>query len=313
MTEFMVLSGRANPALSEKIASYLEAPLCKMEVFKFANDNTFVKINDNIRKRDVFVLQPTCRPVNDNLMELLIIMDACRRASANTITAVVPYYAYARSDKKDQPRVPITAKLVADMITVAGANRLVTMDLHAEAIQGFFNIPVDHLYAMPVFIERIKQLAETRPTVIVSPDAGGVQRARAYAKRAQAALAIIDKRRVGNEDRTETLHVVGDVADKNCVLVDDIIDTAGSLMEAATALKDAGAKDIYAAATHAVFSGPAVDRINQSVLKEVFVTDTIPLPVEKRSPKVTVLSIADLLGEAIHRIVRGDSVSSLFV
>ncbi len=311
--QLVLLAGTAHGALAQKISAYTGVPLSDMEVFKFANDNTFAKINENIRKRDVFVLQPTCRPVNDNLMELLIIMDACKRASASSITAVVPYYAYARSDKKDQPRVAITAKLVADLLTVAGANRIICMDLHAEAIQGFFDIPVDHLYAMPVFIEYLKQ-KNVDDLVIVSPDAGGVARARAFAKRLGADLAIVDKRRVaGNIDATEMFHVIGEVRGKSCVLVDDIIDTAGSITKAASILLDRGAREVRAMAAHAVLSDPARERLQRSDLAEVVVTDTVPIPPERMLDKIKVLSIAPILGETINRIHKGDSVTSLFV
>jgi len=285
-----------------------------MEIFKFANDNTFCKINENIRQRDVYVIQPTSRPVNDNLMELLIILDACKRSSAKSVTAVIPYYGYARSDKKDQPRVPITAKLVADLLTVAGANRIITLELHAEAIQGFFNIPVDHLYATPVFIDYLRNLnLEADDLVIVSPDAGGVARARAYAKRLDAELAIVDKRRVGNRDHAEVMNVIGEVKNKVCVLIDDIIDTGGSLTRAAAALKEQGAGKVLAMATHGELSGPAKERLEQSVLTEVVISDTIPVPAEKQFKKLRVLSIAPLLAETIKRIYSGDSVSSLFV
>jgi ribose-phosphate pyrophosphokinase len=308
----ILLSGRSNHSLAEKISRHIGVELGAMEVFKFANDNTFCKINTNIRKRDVFVIQSTSRPVNDNIMELLIILDACKRSSANSITAVLPYYGYARTDKKDQPRVPITAKLVADLLTVAGSDRIICIDLHAEAIQGFFNIPVDHLYAMPVFIEHLKNMSIDN-MVIVSPDAGGVARARAYAKRVRAELAIIDKRRVGNVDQSEVLNVIGDVEEKNCILVDDIIDTAGSITKAATALKEKGASKVRAMATHAELSEPATQRLSESPLEEVIVTDTIPVPAEKMLDKIKVLSVAPLLGDAIRRIYQGDSVSSLFV
>lgn len=312
MEEIALLSGTANRPLAEKIAKYLGIELTPMEIFKFANDNTFCKINENIRKRDIFIIQPTCRPVNDHLMELLITIDACKRSSAASITAVLPYFAYARSDKKDQPRVPITAKLVADIITVAGANRIITVDLHAEAIQGFFNIPVDHLYAKPVLVEGIKSMGIDNPTV-VSPDAGGVQRARAYAKKLDDAdLAIVDKRRVGNVDQTELMTIIGDVDGLNCVLVDDIIDTAGSLVKAAEALKKKGAKDIFAAASHAVFSDPAYERIASSEITKVFVTDSIPLREDQDTGKIVVMSLDKLLGETIKRISTGESVSSLF-
>jgi ribose-phosphate pyrophosphokinase len=308
----VLLAGTAHPELAKKISAHIGVPLANMEVFKFANDNTFCKINDNIRKRDVFVIQPTCRPVNDNIMELLIIMDACKRASADSITAVVPYYGYARSDKKDQPRVPITAKLVADIISAAGAGRIICMDLHAEAIQGFFNIPVDHLYSMPVFIDYLRGTG-INDLVIVSPDAGGVARARAYAKRLSADLAIIDKRRVGNRDTAEVLHVIGEVKGRNCVLVDDIIDTAGSITKAAAILLDRGARDVKALAPHAELSDPARQRLMESAISEVIVSDTIPIPSSKMTEKIKTISIAPLLGETIKRIHKGDSVSSLFV
>ncbi len=308
----ILLAGRSNPELARKISEYIGVEMGEMDVFKFANDNTFCKINTNIRKRDVYVVQSASRPVNDNIMELLIIMDACKRASANSITAVVPYYGYARTDKKDQPRVPITAKLFADILTVAGATRIICIDLHAEAIQGFFNIPVDHLYAMPIFIEYLKKFAMDK-LVIVSPDAGGVPRARAHAKRIGAELAIIDKRRKGNIDQTEVLNVIGDVEDKDCVLVDDIIDTAGSITKAANALMERGAREVVAMATHAELSDPAIERLAQSPLKEVIMTDTIPVSPERLLDKIKILSVAPLLGEAIRRIYQGDSVSSLFI
>ena len=312
VNSLVLLAGSSHPELAKKISAYIGVPVADMDLFKFANDDNFVKINENIRQRNVYVIQSTCRPVNDNLMELLIVMDACKRASTNSITAVLPYYGYARSDKKDQPRVPITAKLVADLLTTAGADRIICMDLHAEAIQGFFNIPVDHLYAMPVFIEYLKQRL-LRDLVIVSPDAGGVARARAYAKRVGADLAIVDKRRVGNQDATEMYHVIGEVRGKSCVLVDDIIDTAGTITKAAGILLDRGAREVRAMGTHATLSEPARERLQSSDLVEVLVTDTVPIPQEKMIPKIRVLSIAPLLGETIKRIHDGDSVSSLFI
>jgi ribose-phosphate pyrophosphokinase len=310
--DFMIISGNANRPLAEKICSYLGMQLADVEIFKFANDNTFVHIKENVRKRDLFIIQPTCRPTNDNLMELLITIDAAKRASARSITAVIPYFDYARSDKKDQPRVPITAKLVADMITMAGATRVITMDLHAEQIQGFFTIPVDHLYAAPVVIDYLKKL-DLGEFVIVAPDAGGALRARGIAKRIPASLAIIDKRRTGNLDTIEVYHVVGDVEGKHCVLVDDIVDTGGTLLKAAKAIKDAGAQDVYAAITHAVFSRDAVKKISESVLEQLIVTDTIPITFEKQNDKIKVLSVAPLLGETIRRVQMGESVSSLFL
>ncbi len=311
MERLLLLSGSANNTLAEKISVYLDVALTPMDVFKFANDNTFVKIKDNIRKRDVFIIQPCPRPVNDNLMELLIIMDACKRASASGITAVTPYYPYSRSEKKDQPRVPITAKLVADLLTVAGAQRLITMDLHAEAIQGFFNIPVDHLYALPVILDHLRN-KNFKKLTIVSPDTGGVARARAYASRLGAELAIIDKRRVGNVDKSEVLNVIGDVEGRTCLLVDDIIDTAGSITKAAAVLEEHGASEICAAAIHPVFSKDGLKRVHDSHIKEVIVTDTIPLPDTGPHDKIHVVSIAELLGEAIRRIYTGESVTKLF-
>jgi len=309
--ELVLLSGTANRVLAEKISAYLKVPLAGMEVFKFANDNTFVKIKDNIRKRDVFVIQSCPRPVNDNLMELLIILDACKRASASSITAVVPYYPYARSEKKDQPRVPITAKLVADLLTVSGAGRIITMDLHAEAIQGFFDIPVDHLYALPVILKYFSG-KKYKDMTVVSPDTGGVARARAYASRLKADLAIIDKRRVGNEDKTEILNVIGEVEGRTCLLVDDIIDTAGSIAKAARVLKDRGASKICCAAIHPVFSEDGLKRVHDSPIEEAIVTDTIPLPNTGPHDKMQVVSVAELLGEAIRRIYTGESVTDLF-
>jgi len=310
----VLLTGNAHPELARKISEKIGVPLGKMSVFKFANDETFCKIQDNIRKRDVFVIQPTCRPVNDNLMELLIIIDACKRASAKSITAVVPYYGYSRTDKKDQPRVPITAKLVADLLTVAGANRLVTIDLHAEAIQGFFNIPVDALYVMPIFIKYIKTKIGLDNLVMVSPDAGGAARARTYAKKLgeNVDIAVVDKRRIGNTGASEVINVVGEVAGKKCILVDDIIDTAGSITQAADVLKKRDAKEIWAMAAHAVLSPPALERLEKSPINEVVVSDTIPIPAEQKLNKITVLSVSELLAETIRRLYYGESVSVLF-
>ena len=310
--DFILLTGNANRELAKKISRHLGKPLTDMEVFKFSNDNTFVKIKENIRRREVFIVQPTCYPVNDNIMELLIIMDACVRASASGITAVVPYFGYARSDKKDQPRVPISAKLVADLITVAGADRIITMDLHSEQIQGFFNIPVDHLYAAPVIIDYLNSL-DLGDFVVVAPDVGSAKRARGIAKRIAADLAIVDKRRVGNVDATEVLTVIGEVEGKTCIILDDLIDTGGTLVKAAEMLVEKGASDIYAVATHAVLSGPAIERLEKSVIKELIVTDTIPIPQEKRIGIIKILSVSKLLADAISRIYEGESVSSLFV
>jgi ribose-phosphate pyrophosphokinase len=310
----VLLTGNAHPELARSISKKIGVPLSKIQVFKFANDETFCKIEDNIRKREVFVVQPACRPVNDHLMELLIIIDACKRASAAGITAVVPYYGYSRTDKKDQPRVPITAKLVADLLTVAGAQRLITVDLHAEAIQGFFDIPVDALYVMPIFIKYIKKEIGLDNLVIVSPDAGGAARARAHAKKLgpNIDLAVVDKRRFGNTGSSEVFNVVGEVAGKKCVLVDDIIDTAGSITQAAAELKKRGAKEIWALAAHAVLSPPALERLEQSPISEVVVTDTVPISSGSKIKKLKVLSVAGLLAETIRRVYCGESVSSLF-
>ena len=272
-----------------------------------------MEIKENVRGADVFVIQSTCPPVNEYLMELLIIIDALRRASARRITAVMPYYGYARQDRKTAPRTPITAKLVANLLTVAGARRVLTMDLHAGQIQGFFDIPVDHLFAAPVLLDYIKDTFRDEELVIVSPDAGGVERARAYAKRLGAGIAIVDKRRL-RPNESEVMHVVGEVKGKVAIILDDMVDTAGTMCQAAQALKDQGAKEVHGMATHPVLSGPALERINNSVLKSLVITDTIPLREEARNiKKIKVLSVAELLGEAIRRIHADDSVSSLFV
>jgi ribose-phosphate pyrophosphokinase len=307
-----LLSGNAHRGLALKVGEYMGTPLTDTMVTTFSDGEVMVQINENVRGYDVFVIQPTCTPVNHNIMELLLLIDALKRASARRITAVVPYYGYGRQDRKVQPRVPISSKLVADLLTAAGTNRLLTIDLHAGQIQGFFNIPVDHLYAAPVLLDYIKKCSFS-DLVIVSPDAGGVERARAFAKRLDASLAIIDKRReAANVSRV--MNVIGDVRGRDAIILDDMIDTAGTTTQAAQALKDSGAKRVFAACSHAVLSGPAIDRINGSVLEEVITTDTIPLD-EKRSvcKKLTVLSIASILGEAIRRIHDESSVSSLFV
>ncbi len=275
-----LITGNANRPLAEEVARYAGIPLADIDLFKFSNDESFVKINDNVRGADVFVIQPTCRPVNDNLMDLLIIIDALKRASAQRINCVIPYYAYARSDKKDQPRVPITAKLVADLITVAGADRVITVDLHADQIQGFFNIPVDHLFSIPSFA-RYFQSMKMDNVVVVSPDSGGAIRARALAKRLDCGLAIGDKRRSGNNDQTELLNIIGDVAGKTAILFDDIIDTGGSLIKVAHALHKQGTQRIFAACTHGVLSGSAVENLEASPIEKLFVTNTIPLVEEK--------------------------------
>lgn len=307
-----IFSGHANPALAEAIASYLQLPLGRSKISNFSDGEVFVEVMENVRGADVYVVQPTCAPVNDNLMEMLVTVDALKRASAGSITAVIPYYGYGRQDRKVAPRTPITAKLVADLLTTSGVSRVVSMDLHAGQIQGFFNVPFDHLFAMPVVLEYLRpKLAEG--TVLVSPDAGGVERARAYAKRLGGDLAIIDKRRE-RANVSEVMNIVGDVEGRDTVIVDDMIDTAGTLTNAAKALKDRGAKRVFAVATHPVLSGPAISRIEESCLEEVVVTDTIPLSPQARAvQKFTVLSVARLLGEAIRRIHTSDSVSSLFV
>jgi len=307
-----ILSGNSNIPLAEKICTDLNIPLGRAHVKNFSDGEIQVEIGENVRGMDVFVVQSTCTPVNSYLMELLIMMDAIKRASAERITAVLPYYGYARQDRKVAPRVPITAKLVADLITTAGANRLLTIDLHAGQIQGFFNIPVDHLYAAPVMMDFIKQ-EYVNDLVIVSPDAGGVERARAFGKRLGASLAIIDKRRAQPNEST-VMNIIGDIKGKTALLLDDMVDTAGTLTQAADALVQAGAKKVAACCTHAVLSGHALEKINQSALEKVVVSDTIPLKPESQScKKIAVLSIANLLGEAIKRIHNNDSVSSLFV
>ncbi len=307
-----VFSGTSNPELAEKISKYLELPLGRCRTPRFSDGEVFVEIQENVRGVDVYVIQSTCAPVNDNLMELLVMVDALKRASAGSITAVIPYYGYARQDRKAAPRTPITAKLVADLLSASGINRVVAMDLHAGQIQGFFNMPFDHLYSMPVFLEHLKPRF-SEPPVFVSPDAGGVERTRAYAKRMEADLAIIDKRRA-RANVSEVMNIIGDIEGRECVLLDDMIDTAGTLTNAAIALKDNGAGRVSAAATHPVLSGSAVSRILDSPLEEVIVTDTIPLPKEaKESNRFRVLSVSSLLGETIKRIHHSDSVSSLFV
>ena len=306
----LLFSGNANRALSQEISEYLSIPLASAEVGQFSDGETQVKINQNVRGADVYVIQPTSPPVNDNLMELLIMIDALKRASADRITAVIPYYGYGRQDRKDRPRVPISAKLVADLLTAAGANRVLTMDLHAGQIQGFFDIPVDHLFAAPVIVGYFQSLGWDQ-ICIVSPDAGGVERARACAKRMGGSLAIIDKRRMG-PNLSQTMHIVGDVADKNVIIIDDIIDTAGTITQAVDALVAEGARRVYASCVHPVLSGPAMGRIEGSKLEGLAVTNTIPLD-SKKSEKLIVLSVAPLLGEAISRIHKGASVSSLFI
>jgi len=310
--DLKIFSGRAHPALAQEICAYLGIPLGNLTLYNFSDGEDYCQIDENVRGADVFVVQPTCSPVNDHVMELLILLDAFRRSSASRITAVLPYFGYARQDKKDKPRVPIAAKLMADLLTAAGADRILTMDLHAAQIQGFFNIPVDHLFAAPVILDAIRKL-QLDDLVIVSPDVGGLTRARAIAKRLEASLAVIDKRRTGKNE-TEILNVVGDVAGKDVLILDDIIDTAGTLVQAAAALRTGGAKRTYAAAVHGVFSGPALERIEGSKLESLLVTNTIPVEAAMaRCPRIRALSVAPLLGEAIQRIHDGASVSSLFV
>ncbi|MDR9459035.1 MAG: ribose-phosphate pyrophosphokinase [Dehalococcoidia bacterium] len=309
--ELKVFTGNAHPALAQGICDYLDMPLGQAEVFEFTNENIFVRIMENVRERDVYVIQPISSPVNKNLMELLIMLDALRRASAARITAVVPYFGYGRTDKKDQPRVPITARLIADMITVAGANRLLTVDLHAGQIQGFFTIPVDELTALYMLGNYFETKA-LKNLVVVATDIGISKRARDLAERLSTPLAIIEKRRVGNGNKAETLNIIGAVAGMQALLIDDEIDTAGSLVTAAAALRKAGATEIYACCTHPVFSRSASKRIANSPIKEVVVSDTIPIQESKRNDKITVLSMASLLGEAIHRIHAGLSVGAMF-
>ena len=298
--------------MSKKVCSYLNVALGGEKVKRFSDGEIQIEIDENVRSRDVFVIQSTCSPVNENLVELLLMLDALKRASAARITAVIPYYGYARQDKKVAPRVPISAKLVADMLTIAGASRIITLDLHAGQIQGFFDIPVDNIFAAPVLIEHIRNNFNN-DLVIVSPDAGGVERARAFAKRLNAGLAIIDKRRDAPNEAT-AMAVVGDVAGKVVVILDDMVDTAGTLVEAAGAIIKNGAREVYAVCAHPVLSGPSIERIENSPLKALVVTDTIPLRENARScKKIKVLSISELIGEAIIRSFKGDSVTSLFV
>jgi ribose-phosphate pyrophosphokinase len=307
-----IFSGSSNIPLTEKICRHLKIPMGKVTLKTFSDGEVFVEINENVRGMDVFVVQSTSTPGNHYIMEVLIMIDALKRASAKRITAVLPYYGYARQDRKVAPRTPISAKLVADLFTAAGANRILTIDLHAGQIQGFFNLPVDHLYAMPVLLEYIKKKLKN-DLVIVSPDAGGVERARAYAKRLDCGLAIIDKRRVAM-NVAEIMNIIGDVKNKVAILVDDMVDTAGTITQAANAIKEKGAKEVYACCTHPVLSGHAVEKIEQSVIKNMIVTDTIQLSEHaKKSSKIIVLSISKLLGEAIKRIHEETSISSLFV
>jgi ribose-phosphate pyrophosphokinase len=306
--QLTIFGGNSNPELTRAICAYIDIPPGRIEVFKFSNENIFVRIGESVRENDVFVIQSFSSPVNESIMELLIIIDALKRASAGRITAVIPYYSYGRTDKKDQPRVPITARLIADMITVAGADRILTVDLHAGQIQGFFNIPVDEMTALPILARYFQEKA-LENIVVVSPDLGSTKRARNFAEELNAPLAIIEKRRLGNDERTETLNLIGSVEDASVILIDDEIDTASSIAQAAQLCMARGARAIYAACTHPVLSGPAIERLITSPIQEVVVTDTIPLPPEKRIDKITVLSVAPLLGESIQRIHTGASVS----
>ena len=312
MDELKVFTGNAHPALAKAVADYMGIPLGKCEVFEFSNENTFVRILENVRERDVFVVQPICSPVNKSLVELLIMLDALKRASAGRITAVVPYYGYARTDKKDQPRVPITARLVADLITTAGANRLLTIDLHAGQIQGFFNIPVDELTTQYILKDYFKKKGLDGNLVVVATDIGISKRARDVATCLQAPLAIMEKRRLGNTGKTEALNIIGEVNKKIALTVDDEIDTAGSLVNTVSTLLENGVTEVYSCATHPVLSGPAIARITASPVKEVVVTDTIPVIGAKKIDKITVLPIAPLLGEAIQRIHSGQSIGAMF-
>jgi len=311
MDELKVFSGTAHPALARAVCDYLDIPLGEAEVFEFSNENIFVRILENVRERDIFIIQPICSPVNKSLVELLIMLDAFRRASAGRITAVVPYYGYSRTDKKDQPRVPITARLIADLITTAGANRLLTVDLHAPQIQGFFTIPVDELTARPMLAQYFKEKALDN-LVVVATDIGISKVARDMAAKLGAPLAIMEKRRLGNADASETLNVIGEVEGMRALTVDDEIDTAGSLVGVVDALLKQGVTKVYACCTHPVFSGPAIQRIAASPVKEVVVADTIPVNGDKKLNKITVLPIASLIGEAIHRIHTGLSVGAMF-
>jgi ribose-phosphate pyrophosphokinase len=311
MDELKVFTGNAHPDLAKAVTEYLGIPLGKSEVFEFSNENTFVRILENVRQRDTFIIQPICSPVNTSLVELLIMVDALKRASAGRITAVIPHYSYGRSDRKDQPRVPITARLVADLLTVAGANRLLTVDLHSAQIQGFFNIPVDELTALYILSDYYKKM-EINDLVVVAADFGISRRARDVATRLNAPLAIIEQRRAGNVDKKEALNVVGEVEGKPALIIDDEITTGVTLTNVVSAILDRGATEVYACATHPIFSGSAIDRIAASPIKEVTVTDTVPVNNNKKLDKITLLPIAPLLGEAIHRIHTGTSIGAMF-
>jgi len=306
-----IFSGSANPQLADEICRYLQLPQGKLSTKNFSDGELFVEIKENVRGATVFIIQPTCPPVNENIMELLIMVDALKRASAESITVVIPYYGYARQDRKVAPRTPITSKLLADLLEASGVHRVVSVDLHAGQIQGFFNIPFDNLYASNELVKRLRTFLD-KDTTIVSPDAGGVERARAYSKKLNGSLAIIDKRRE-QANVSEVMHIIGDVAGRDCVVVDDMIDTAGTLVNSAEALLKAGARRVLACATHGVLSGPAVERLSTNAIEKVLITNTIPLPKEAEAlGKIEVISVGMLLGEAIKRIHTGDSISSLF-
>jgi ribose-phosphate pyrophosphokinase len=309
--ELKVFFGNANPALATQICEFLNIPIGKINLTRFSDGEIYCQILENVRGTDVFLIQPTCCPVNNNLMELLIMIDAFKRSSATRITTVIPYYGYGRQDRKDKPRVPISSKLVADLLTAAGTNRILSMDLHAGQIQGFFDIPVDHLYAAPVLIEYLKQLSIPNLT-IVSPDAGGVERARAFAKRLDADLAVIDKRRTAPNE-AEVLHIIGQVAGRNVIICDDMIDTAGTLVNTVQAIRKKKAEKIFACATHGILSGPAVERLRSAPIEEIILTNTVPMESSKILPNMRILSVAGLLGSAIQSIHEETSVSSLFV
>ena len=311
MDELKVFTGNAHPTLARAVTEYMSIPLGESEVFQFSNENIFVRILENVRERDTFVIQSLCSPVNTNLVELLIMIDALKRASAERITAVIPYYGYVRSDKKDQPRVPITARLIADLLTVAGANRLLTVDLHAAQIQGFFSIPVDELTALNLLANYFAG-KNFDDLVVVATDIGITKRARDMAERLNAPLAIMEKRRVGNVDQAETLNVIGEVEGRIALTVDDEIDTAGSLVNVVETLKEHGVKEVYACCTHSILSGQAIPRIASSPVKEIVVTDTVPVKDERKLDKLIVQSTAPLLGEAIHRIHTGKSIGAMF-
>lgn len=311
MDDLSIFSGNANRPLATAICNYLRIPLGNADVFQFSNENIFVKINENVRGKDVFIIQPLSTPVNRSIMELLIMIDALKRASATRITAVIPYYAYGRTDKKDQPRVPITARLIADCITVAGAHRVLTMDMHAGQIQGFFNIPVDELTAQ-IIQARYFAEKDLHDLTVVSADEGFAKKARKLADRLNAPLAIVEKRRLGNNGHTEAMGIIGNIKGRHALIIDDEIDTAGSLTQAVRVVHEEGARDIYCCATHGVFSGPAIDRLSKAPIKEIVVTDSIPLPEHKRLSNVKVLSVAELLAGAISRIHDGRSVTELF-